>query len=194
MWDDAIYNNRINARYGIVVAVKNDKRRDKNPPGQNFWPFEALFQSYRLVCKSQGVRLSTLQMIIRHCVVNSATKDAITQSAQQSTFSDEGPLGYKVYTKIDDGFYAILGSVNGNNTYKVLRDHKRALGYRVVEKIVVLPVATHLRDAENPSRTLLFTLSERRTPLRKVPERKFGIDRGDFPKSIKNMYEKRQYK
>ena len=45
--------------------------------------------------------------------------------------------GYKVYTELDDRYYAILGSQNGASTMRILLDHKAQIGFRTVEKIIL---------------------------------------------------------
>jgi hypothetical protein len=47
----------------------------------------------------------------------------------------EEEKGYKLYTQCDNGLFAILGSQNGATTIKMLLDHKRELGFLVIEKI-----------------------------------------------------------
>lgn len=60
------------------------------------------------------------------------------------------------------GFYAILGSVNGANCLRLLRDHKADIGYRTVERVVVFGAAElTLKEPEN--RSSLFLSSNLQT-------------------------------
>ena len=115
---------------------------------------------------------SSLRIIARTAVINLSARRAIWYAARRSTSLVEDPsTGYAVYTKEDDGFYAILGSTNGASSMHLLIDHKAELGNRTVERIVVvggLPgtrngVALDLRDDFTRSRSFFLVLSERRT-------------------------------
>jgi hypothetical protein len=108
----------------------------------------------------------------RTAVINLSARRTIWYAARRSTSLVEDPsTGYAVYTKEDDGFYAILGSTNGASSMRLLIDHKAELGNRTVERIVVvggLPgtrngVALDLRDDFTRSRSFFLVLSERRT-------------------------------
>ena len=78
-----------------------------------------------------------MRTVVRSNVVNSSSRTAIWHAARRSTCSNEGPKGYKVYTELDDRYYAILGSQNGASTMRILLDHKAQIGFRTVEKIIL---------------------------------------------------------
>jgi len=110
-------------------------------------------------------------MIARTGVVNLSARRAIWYAARRSTSLVENPAtSYAVYTKEDDGFYAILGSTNGASSMRLLIDYKAELGNRTVERIVVVrgllgtrnSVALDLRGDFTRSRSLFLVLSERR--------------------------------
>jgi hypothetical protein len=114
---------------------------------------------------------SSLRIIARTAVINLSARRAIWYAARRSTSLVKDPsTGYAVYTKEDDGFYAILGSTNGASSMRLLIDHKAELGNRTVERIVVvggLPgtrngAALDLRDDFTRSRSFFLVLSERR--------------------------------
>lgn len=64
---------------------------------------------------------SSLRIIARTAVINLSARRAIWYAARRSTSLVEDPsTGYAVYTKEDDGFYAILGSVNGASSMCLL--------------------------------------------------------------------------
>lgn len=170
---DAAYINWFNVRQKCLVNYSNFKAYDLNPRFQRLWPSEAVWQSWILA----GDRLpsfdpSCLRIIARTAVINLSARRAIWYAARRSTSLVEDPsTGYAVYTKEDDGFYAILGSINGASSMRLLIDHKAELGNRIVDKIIVvggLPgrrngVDLDLRDDFTRSRSFLLVLSERRT-------------------------------
>ena len=53
---------------------------------------------------------------------------------------------YKIYDSKDKAFFALLGSINGANTMRILLDHKVDIEYRIVKSIVVFP-CRHREDA-----------------------------------------------
>lgn len=136
---DAIYSNHFNRKEGAIVHIENDKSRDKTSTEHRLWPSEVAWQSYWMVEKVDGVRCrgraSNLRMIVRYCVVNEPTRNAVWQAARLSTCADQQQpdLSFRVYTALDNGFYAILGSANGASTTRMLLDHKAEIGYRTID-------------------------------------------------------------
>ena len=65
-------------------------------------------------------------------------------SRQQNRVSFTKPSGvYDVrghveYSPLDNGFYALLGSPNGKTIMRMLLDHKSHIGYKTVERIVLV--------------------------------------------------------
>jgi hypothetical protein len=60
-------------------------------------------------------------------------------AGKRSTRLKEDALsGYAEYTPLDTTLYAILGSVNGANTMRLLCDHKDELGSHRIETIILL--------------------------------------------------------
>ncbi|MCJ1268447.1 hypothetical protein MMC22_008335 [Lobaria immixta] len=117
---DAIYSNHFNGKDGAIVHIENDKSRDKTSTEHRLWPSEVAWQSLPDV---------------RHCVVNEPTRNAVWQAARLSTCADQQQpdLSFRVYTALDNGFYAILGSANGAGTTRMLVDHKAEIGYRTID-------------------------------------------------------------
>jgi hypothetical protein len=82
----------------------------------------------------------------------------------------DGTGRYREYTELDDGYCAILGSPNGANAMRMLLDHKAQLGYRLVDRIVVLS-SDHAEDSQR-ARSFFIVLSEpREKPWWKFPSR-----------------------
>ena len=127
-------------RLECFLNYSNFKAYDLNPRSQRLWPSEAVWQSWILA----GDRLpsfdpSSLRIIARTVVINLSARRAIWYAARRSTSLVEDPsTGYAIYTKEDDGFYAILGSTNGASSMRLLIDHKAELGDRTVERIIVV--------------------------------------------------------
>ena len=69
-------------------------------------------------------------------------------------------------TRIDRGFYAILGTPNGTSALRMLRDHNTELGYHVVEKIAVFGNKELSTDkSESQSMALMLSNCRSRIPI-----------------------------
>ena len=138
--DDPAYNNWYNARQNCILHYSNYKRQDTNPANQRLFPSEVIWQSWLLVGQRfPNIKPSSLRMIARCCVVNLSARRAIWYAARRSScLYEDCSSGWAVYTKDDEGFYAILGSDNGASSMRLLIDHKHELGRRIVERIVVV--------------------------------------------------------
>lgn len=147
---------------------ENFKHRDENAPGQKLWPSEILWQSWMMVVRAQRSRPSNLQAIVRFFVVNESTNSVIWYATRHSTCTREGPHHHVEYTKWDQGYPAILGSVNGASSMRMLLDHKALMGYRTVERVVVLGGET-LTLEEPEARSFILLLSPRRIPPSRIP-------------------------
>ena len=68
----------------------------------------------------------------------------IWHSARWSGCSKSDSKGYREYTKYHSGFFALLGSVNGASTMRMLLDHKEEeeIGFHIVDKVVVSAEST----------------------------------------------------
>jgi hypothetical protein len=161
---DIPYSNWYNPK--AIMARENFRARDTYSNSQRLYASEVLWQSF-LSAHGDPHKLST---IIRHSVINASSRTAIWHAARKSSCTDDGTKGYKVYTKWNDGFYAILGSQNGANSMRILLDHKAKIGYRTVEKVVVLPC--HDEDDEELARTFVLILSDRRQRPSMIPRPK----------------------
>ncbi|KAH8746583.1 hypothetical protein F5883DRAFT_437940, partial [Diaporthe sp. PMI_573] len=101
---------------------------------------------------------SNLRIIFQDTVDNVETRGLIKKAqTSPSSYTQGDDSGYRVYTDIDEGFYAILGSPNGGVVMHMLDDHKHHVGLRYVEKVVVLGAA----EGQN-HRHFYFVLSEKR--------------------------------
>lgn len=155
--EDALYLNWFDARNGVIVANMNDKRRDETPDDGRLFPSEIIWQSWCRVAHRQSIPVSNLRVIVRLFVINEASKRVIEETLVHSSCT-RGETTHFEYSEVDQGFYALLGSINGASSMRMLIDHKEALGFRTVERVVILSQ----KDAPEgviPSRTLMILLS-----------------------------------
>jgi len=160
-FDDAAYLNYADGRSGVIVCSENYKHRDENPPNERLWASEVLWQSWVKVVNVQRTRPSDLQAIVRFRVVNRSTMQVIWRAAINSTCTREADHHHREYTELDQGYYAILGSINGASSMRILLDHKTEIGYRTVERVIVLG-DKQLTLAVPEHRSFILVLSSRR--------------------------------
>ena len=164
-YDNAAYSNQFDAKSGVIVCSENFKSGDSNPPERKLWPLEVLWQSWVEAARVQNSRTSNLKAVVRWNVVNDDTKAVIWSAAKLSTSTRENLEDHsREYTNSDDGYFAILGSINGASTMRMLIDHKADIKYRTVEKVFVLGNDA-LTMAEPENRTFVLLLS----PPRSLP-------------------------
>lgn len=112
-YDNAAYTNHLDGKSSVIICSKNYKNWDKNAPGQWLWPSKILWQSWMMAVEVQCSRPSNLQAVVQFQVVNELTMSMIWHTVRLSTCTREGLHNYRKYTKWDQGYHAILGSVNG---------------------------------------------------------------------------------
>jgi len=166
--DDAAYCNWFDPGHGLIICNENYKSRDNHPADKMVWPSEVLWQSWKSTALAAGNPASNLRAIVRLTIVNEASKIAIWQASMHSSSSWTGENNEVEYTRLDNGFYAILGTPNGASTMRMLRDHRTELGHRVVEKIVVFG-EKDLTMNKAETRSMAILLSDRRTPPSRIP-------------------------
>ena len=72
-------------------------------------------------------------------VTNEETKQIIWESLKHSAATREGLVrGHVEYSLLDNGFDALLGSPNGKTMMRMLSDHKNHIGYKTVERVVLV--------------------------------------------------------
>ena len=91
----------------------------------------------------------------------------IWQAARENAISPMHENGYREYLPLDEGFFALLGSVNRSSTMRMLLDHKKHIGHKTIEKIVILPCAYRADDVNNFEihRSFMLVLSNKRKPM-----------------------------
>lgn len=99
----------------------------------------------------------------------------IWHSARWSGCSKSDSKGYREYTKYHSGFFALLGSVNGASTMRMLLDHEEEIGFRIVDKVVVF-AENEVEQIEEfgKLRSFMIVLSDPRMVPTKVPQRQSG--------------------
>ena len=135
--EDAIYTNWFDPRNGVVIANLNDKTKDFSAEEDKIFPSEILWQSWCRVASRNSVPFSNLRTIVRYFIANEASQRIIKDVLDHS-FSSRDVEDHLGYTELDDGFFAILGSVNGASSMRMLLDHRQALRFRTAERVVLL--------------------------------------------------------
>ena len=115
-----------------------DRSQAANPVGERLRASEVLWQSWINVVRTQRTRPSDFLAIVRLCIVNAATNQIIWKAATNSICTREAEHNHREYNELDHGYYAILGSINGASSMRMLLDRKTKTGYRTVEHVVVL--------------------------------------------------------
>ena len=166
---DAIYTNRGNGRDGALLHIDSYKKYNNNPEALHLFPSKIAWRSWLSSAARDNVDPSALRFIVRDSIINKATLMVIRHSAQWSECSESNTKGKRVYTKYHSGFFALLGSINGASTMRMLLDHKSQIGFRTVEKVVVF-ADDELEDPGNfwKLRSFMIVLSDRRiAPVKK---------------------------
>jgi len=114
------------------------------------------------------------RVFVRYFVINESTQRVIGEAFKHCSHTREGPERGRIeYTTQDQGFYALLRSVNGKSTMRMLLDHKSHIGYRTVEKVIVIGDSDDKEPKlklEGPeARSFMILLSEKRQPPSKIP-------------------------
>lgn len=129
----------------MVIAKLNDKDKDKAAPEDKIFPSEILWRSWVKVAKKNSVPLSKLRVITRYFIIIEASKAVIKDTWAYSDFTRDEKF-HRELTDTDPGFFAVLGSINGYSTIRMLRDHRQAIGFRTVERVLLLKT----QDGEIP--------------------------------------------
>lgn len=174
--DDVVYCNHLNGGNDVLVCSENIKSRDENALDEKLWPSEILWQSWIMVANARGSQPSDLHVIVRFMIVNESTKRVIWKAAQLSTSTRQGLHHYTEYTERDQGYHAFFRSVNGASSILMLLDHKAAIGYRTVERVVILG-NEDLTLTKSKARSVVLLHSSRRIPPTKIPRPPFTTRR-----------------
>ena len=187
---DAAYSHYVSGDTGLLVVNEIYKNRDKNRPGQRFNPSEMAWQSFLLGVEQDGVQPSRLRCIVISHIVNDNTKNVILETTRVSTSTRLRDHDHKEFTEVDDGFYALLGSVLGKLAVHMLLDHKAETGYRSVDRVIL--VGKKDLDPEK-ARSFLIFLSEPRPRKRAATDASSlpSIKRRRLSNSIEYIFESR---
>lgn len=184
---DAVYSHRVSGRTGLLLVNEINKERDKNLPERQLKSSEVAWQSFLLGALQDGVQPWRLRCVVMQFIINENTKDVVFETTRASTSTLEKENGHKEFTDIDDGFYALLGSVLGKLAMHMLLDHKAETGYRSVDRIVLLGNDKLVagRDWEL-ARTFLILLSEPRRCRRAASAPPCSPERRTRPRRLSN--------
>lgn len=175
---DTAYSHHVKARNGLLLTSEVDKDRDMNKPASQLKPSEVAWQSFVLGAAVDGVPSSRIRCLVMHCIVNENTKDVIFETSRTSSSTLRKTNNHKEYTNVDERFYALLGSVLGKSAVHMLLDHKSEIGYRLVERVVLLGREDLVPGLQwEQARTLFIILSEPRPRKRAASELPYSVER-----------------
>ena len=100
-------------------------------------------------------------------MVNENTRDLILETTRVSTSLLSKDHGHQEFTRVDDGFHALLGSVLGKSVLHILLDHKAEIGYRCVDRVFLVGKKDLQPDQAKP---FIIVLSEPRRRKRASSE------------------------
>ena len=187
---EAAYSHHVSGDAGLLVVNEIHKDRDKNRPGQRFNPSEMAWQSFLLGAEQDSVQPSRLRCIVMSPIVNDKTKNVIFETTRASTLTLSGDHGHKEFTQVDDGFYALLGSVLGKLAMHMLLDHKAEVAYRSVDRVILVGQ----KDLDpSKARSFLILLSEPRPRKRAASDLPFlpSTKRRRLSNSVEYIFESR---
>ena len=184
---DTAYSYHVSAHTGLLLVNHSFKDYDVNPPERRLEPSEIAWQSFLVRAERDSVRSSRLRCMVLYHIVNFNTKKVIYETMRRSTSTVDKNFGYKEYTNLDDGFYALLGSVLGKSMMHMLLDHKAEMGYRSVDRVVLLGKRGF--DPANewgPARSFLIVLSEPRSRKRASSDPPRSVERSPKRRRLSN--------
>ena len=163
------YINYVDGHNGVILTAEMFKTHDKNSPDKQLWASEVIWQSWLHLAKIERRAASCLRTVGQHFVTNEETEQIIWESLKHSAATREGPIrGHVEYSPLDNGFYALLGSPNGKNMMRMLSDHKSHIGYKTVERIILVG-DDELELSKPVARTFLVVLSNKRQAPSRIP-------------------------
>ena len=149
----------INISDGIIVAYDNftaqgvNGRKGSSVPPLNHWSDIAYLQWL-----SKAEPDSNLRFVLRYNVINDGTCFALDFMESHCGFALTQWPGTTYYPGSNE-FNALLGSPNGQGVAHMLIQHRKQLGHRAVEKVIIFFIACrgkmllfHLQDVEETSR------------------------------------------
>ena len=167
---ETAFINYMDGHNGVVLTKEMFKINDQNSPDKKLWASEVIWQSWLYIAKIEGRAASCLRVVGQDFVTNEETKQIIWESLNHSAATREGPVrGHVECSPLDNGFYALLGSPNGKTMMRMLSDHKSHIGYKTVERIVLVG-DDELGLSEPEARTFLVVLLDKRQPPSKIPK------------------------
>jgi hypothetical protein len=159
---EAAYINNFAPKSGIIMIDEHDKFRDETDPNQKLQASEVTWQSWVVAADSARCDSGSVKAVAVFKAKNDTTKPVLWHAARLSTNSGQDENHQVEYTDNDDGFYAALGSVNGGTVVRMLADHKADIGYRKVDRVILLG-DPELKLEAPVSRNFVLLLSEPRS-------------------------------
>ena len=143
-----------------LMIFKIDKSRDVNEVRDRIFPCEVGWQSFLLAARLEKTEAPVLKGIIWSFVVEEQTKTILNRATAH--FGSRFRRQEREFYPGDPAFYAILGSVLGILTMRMLTDHKRIIGYRTVVKVVLFGHDPAKVFERSNARSVMIVLSEPR--------------------------------
>jgi len=158
---ETAYTLRVEAKHGMLMCQELLKERDTTLITRRIRASDIIWQCWQMCANEEGAKADDLRGIVMEFVINLPTLSTLWFAAEHSTSTITRRNGYTMYTDIDDGFFALMGSVLGKLVARILLDYRSDLSFRSVEKIIVtgLPAKATIEDLESrPDVVLLLRL------------------------------------
>lgn len=120
---------------GMIVADVNEGRNKK--PVIPFRWSTVVWNSWLKFCQRVGVEPNTLNVVVRHFIVNEQTKEVLKSVSTQfdsARHAREGTNPRITFSRQENtkAFYALLGTPNGGGVAWILSDNKKTLRKTVI--------------------------------------------------------------
>jgi hypothetical protein len=117
----------------IIIADNNKKATKAQRPPQNFWS-DVVFAGWKIECERRGFPVSGLQQIIRSDITNTFTREIISKAYRkfEPRTSVVDPVTWWPSERTKEAFLALLGSPNGSGVARLLLEHEKAFGRKII--------------------------------------------------------------
>ncbi|KAL9038650.1 MAG: hypothetical protein Q9214_005195, partial [Letrouitia sp. 1 TL-2023] len=158
----AAYINYIDSKNGVLLTSEMFKRFDENPADKQLWAPEIIWQSWVQLAVMESRVSCHLRTVGQLFVENEETMQIFWDANQYSLNTRTGSVRGQVDTPFDEGFFALLGSPNGKTVMRMFLDYMRHIGFKTVERIILVGDEEKDLNRPNTKRTFLLVLSNKR--------------------------------
>ena len=133
------YHSYLSPRPGLIIAASNEGH-DVDSETSMPWRWSTVVGTlWQMACTKDDLPASSLKMILRSTITNPDTKDVLKEALLRAKVNMRTlDTIEKTFTRVDEAFYAILGSPNGNGVTWLLQEFAEDFGKKTVTKIVVV--------------------------------------------------------